>query len=445
MRFARRCLAYIVMLTVGLCVTANSHAQPPSHVPKTSPKAAENMTPALEEAVNRFRVRDFDGALTAFRQVVNEKPDNPPAEVFMADMFKTVNDSAAARSWLERAVFQHSNDPQAYLALGDVNLSERRLVEAFMLFSSGARRAEAMPDADARKKRLQEHAYRGLAAVAEARSDWPTAQRYLDAILRAAPQDALLSQRLGRAVFFQGKPGDALKHFQTAFALDKKLLAPEALLGQLYEQKGDRENAARYMALAAKANPNDLNTCLAVAHWALGAGSLSVARQQTEVARKINAESLAALAASGTVALYMKDYAQAQRHYEAVVAKAPTDFAATNGLALALCEREEPENKNLALEYAQSTLRSYPRSTEAAATLGWVLYRLGRLDEADRVFGQVALAGDLSASAAYYIARTAAQQGRNERAKRLLEVALEAKAYFAKRPDAEALLARLNE
>ena len=445
MRFALRRHAYILMLTVGLCVTADSHAQPPSHGPKKSPKAAESETPAIEEAVNRFRVRDFDGALAAFRQAVKEKPDNPPAEVFMADMFNSVNDPAAARGWLERAVFEHHNDPQAYLALGDVNLRERRLVEAFMLFSTGAKRAEAMPDADVRKKRLQEHAYRGLAAVAEARSDWPTAQRYLEAILRAAPKDALISQRLGRAVFFQGKPDDALKHFQTASALDKKRLNPEALLGQLYEQKGDRENAARYMALAVKANPNDLNTCLAVAHWALGAGNLSVAKQQTDISRKINAESLAALAASGTVALYMKDYAQAQRHYEAVVAKAPTDFAATNGLALALCEREEPDNKNRALEYAQSTLRSYPRSTEAAATLGWVLYHLGRLEEADRVFGQVVLAGDLSSSAAYYIARAAVQQGRNEQAKRLLEVALEAKAYFAKRPDAEALLAKLKE
>ncbi|MBC8876032.1 MAG: tetratricopeptide repeat protein [Planctomycetes bacterium] len=436
MRFALRRFTYVSMLTVGLCATPDSHAQPPAQASKT---------PALEEAVNRFRVRDFDGALAAFRQAVKEKPDNPPAEVFMADMFKTVNDSAAARGWLERAVFEHSNDPQAYLALGDVNLRERRLVEAFMLFSSGARRAEAMPTEDARKKRLQEQAYRGLAAVAEARSDWPTAQRYLDAILRAAPQDALLSQRLGRAVFFQGKPDDALTHFETAFALDKKLLTPEALMGQLYEQKGDRENAARYMALAVKANPNDVNTCLAVAHWALAAGNLSVAKQQVEVARKMDAESLAALSTSGTVALYMKDYAQAQRHYEAVLAKAPTDFAATNGLALALCEREEPENKNRALEYAQSTLRNYPRSTEAAATLGWVLYRLGRLEEADRVFGQVVLAGDLSSNAAYYIARAAVQQGRNEQAKRLLEVALEARAYFVKRPDAEALLKQLRE
>jgi len=434
------------MLIVGFCAAAESHTGPPFHTPKTEGMGAKaNAVPALEEAVARFRVRDFDGALAAFREAVKQNPDHPPAEVFMADMFTAANDPAAARGWLERAVFQHPNDPQAYLALADANLREGRVVEAYMLFNSGARRVEVMPAESARKKQLQEHAYRGLAAVAETRREWPTAQRFLEAVLRVAPKDALLTQRLGRAVFFQGKPGDAMKHFNAARALDAKLLSPEALMGQLYEQAGDRENAARYMTLATKAHPNDLNTCLAVAHWALGAGNLPLARQQADAARKLDAESLAALSASGSVALSMQDCEQAQRYYEAVVAKAPNDFTAANGLILALCEQDSPEKKNLALQYAQGNLRNHPRSTEAAATLGWVLYCLGRAKEANSVFGQVVLAGDLSPNATYYIARVAVQQGNNEQAKRLLEVALKEKTHFAKRTDAEALLAQLKK
>ncbi len=442
MRFPLPRSFFILILAVGLCATADSLGGQPSDAPKTAAKDAEA---SVEKAVARFRVRDFDGALAVFREAVKQDPDEPPAEVLMAEMFNAANDSAAARVWLERAVFQHPNDPQAFLALGDANLRERRVVEAYMLFNSGARRVEAMPAESARKKQLQAHAYRGLAAVAETRGDWPTAQRFLEAVLRAAPKDALLTQRLGRTVFLQGKPDDALKHFKAALALDAKLLTPEALMGQLYEQIDDREDAARYMALATKANPNDLNTCLAVAHWAVGAGNLTLAKQQAEAARKLDVESLAALSASGNVALCMREYEQAQRHFEAVIAKVPNDFSATNGLTLALCEQDAPESKNLALQYAQSNLRNNPRSTEAAATLGRVLYRLGRSEDAERVFAQVALAGDLSPNAAYYIACVAAQQGQNEQAKRMLEIALEAKTYFAKRPDAEALSARLKK
>ena len=120
------------------------------------------------------------------------------------------------------------------------------------------------------------------------------------------------------------------------------------------------------MRQALQANPNDLNTRLAVAHWALDAGDLPLANEQAQAARKLDAESLAALSASGNVALSMQDYEQAQRYFEAVVAKAPNDFAATNGLILALCEQDSPEMKNLALQYAQSNLRNHPRSTEAA-------------------------------------------------------------------------------
>lgn len=445
MRFPLPRRAFILIFVAGSWVAADLLGGQPSGDPKTGAEEAQaKPAGALEQAVARFRVRDFDGALAAFRQAAEENPDHPPAEVFMADMFNAVNHPAAARSWLERAVFEHPNDPQAFLALGDANLREGRVVEAYMLFNSGARRVEAMQDETARKKRLQENAYRGLAAVAEIRADWPTAQRFLEAVHRAAPKDALLTQRLGRAVFFQGKPDEALNHFKTAIALDAKLLTPHALMGQLYEQMGDRENAARHMALATKENPNDLNTCLAVAHWALGAGNFALAKQQADAARKLDAESLAALSAAGNVALCTQDYEQAQRHFEAVAAKAPNDFAATNGLTLALCEQDDPEKKNLALEYAQNNLRIHPRATEAAATLGWVLFRLGRIDEAERVFGQVALAADLSPNAAYYIARLAAQRGRNEQAKRMLEIALEANAYFAKRPDAEAMLTKLK-
>lgn len=438
--------SFILILVMGLCATVDSHGGQPADAPKAGAKDAKaNVVSAYEEAVARFRVRDFDGALAVFREAVKQDPDQPPAEVYMADMFNAANDPAAARGWLERAVFEHSNDPQAFVALGDVNLREGRVVEAYMLFNSGARRVEAMPAESARKKQLQEHTYRGLAAVAETRADWPTAQRFLEAVLRASPKDALLTQRLGRAVFFQRKPDDALKYFKAALALDAKLLTPEALMGQLYEQTDDRENAARYMSLAAKANPNDLNTCLAVAHWAAGAGNLALAKQQAEAARKLDTESLAAFLASGHVALCLREYEQAQQHFEAVIAKAPNDFTAVNGLTLALCEQDATEGKNRALQYAQSNLRNNPRSTVAAATLGWVLYRLGRTKEAEGVLGQVALAGDLSPNAAYYIARVAAQQGQNEQAKRMLGIALQAKAYFAKRPDAEALVAQLKK
>jgi hypothetical protein len=86
-----------------------------------------------------------------------------------------------------------------------------------------------------------------------------------------------------------------------------------------------------------------------------------------------------------------------------------------------------------------------PRSTEAAATLGWVYYRLGKIKEADGVLSRLILASDLRPNAAYYIARVAVRQGRNDQAKQMLEGALKTKLYFTKRPDAEYLLEQLTK
>jgi hypothetical protein len=51
----------------------------------------------------------------------------------------------------------------------------------------------------------------------------------------------------------------------------------------------------------------------------------------------------------------------------------------------------------------------------------------------------------LRPNAAYYIARVAVRQGRNDQAKQMLEGALKTKLYFTKRPDAEYLLEQLTK
>ena len=73
------------------------------------------------------------------------------------------------------------------------------------------------------------------------------------------------------------------------------------------------------------------------------------------------------------------------------------------------------------------------------------LERERRIKEADGVLSRLILASDLSPNAAYYIARVAVRQGRNEQAKQMLEGALKTKLYFAKRPDAEYLLEQLKK
>ena len=62
-------------------------------------------------------------------------------------------------------------------------------------------------------------------------------------------------------------------------------------------------------------------------------------------------------------------------------------------LALALCEQDELASKAKALVSSEANFKRHPKSMEAAIVHGRVLYRLGRIEEADKVVRSVGTAG----------------------------------------------------
>ena len=58
---------------------------------------------------------------------------------------------------------------------------------------------------------------------------------------------------------------------------------------------------------------------------------------------------------------------------------------------------------------------------EAASTYGWVLYKLGRLDEAEKAFQAAISGGQVAPDTAYYIACLSYDRGREPQAKQWLE------------------------
>ena len=155
--------------------------------------------------------------------------------------------------------------------------------------------------------------FSGLSAVAEARGDWPASQKQLEAWLRYEPKSALAMERMGRCLFQEKHPTEALAWLKEAARGNPKLLTPEAILGGYYQQAGDRENARKWFFAALQAAPKDLNTHLVVSRWGLDTGQLDLAKAQADAATKIDPESLDAMMFSGMAALFAKDYPTAER------------------------------------------------------------------------------------------------------------------------------------
>ena len=75
---------------------------------------------------------------------------------------------------------------------------------------------------------------------------------------------------------------------------------------------------------------------------------------------------------------------------------------------------------------------------------GRVYYRLGRLDDSERVLKQVLQSGRATQDAVYFLAYVLADRGQLDEVRKILKTAVDAKGNFVFRKDAEEWLNRMS-
>jgi len=432
-------------------ILANSSGAEPLGPEALGPSATEK-DPEIQDAEARFKEGDFEGAREHLRAAVKKNPDLSPPEVLLAGWFAQAAQAnvpnAGAMVWasLEKATTDTPADPEAFAIMGDLLMREGRVTPADLLYNKASGLMAKFTGSTKRKEVLQPRVLAGLARVAEARQDWAGAQKLLEGWLKLDAKNASVMWRIGRALFKQKDANGSLAWLAKAKEADStNVLTPEAQLALFYEEFPDHANAVTWMEKALKKAAQDLKTQLAAAEWALNTGQLPMAKDRSAAALQIEAKSLEAKILRGIVALFQKDYKEAELYFESAHLQSPGSFAASNNLALALVEQSDETKKRRAEEYAEDNVRKFPRLAEALSTYGWVLYKRGKLDQAEEWLKRAAQAGSLSADTAYYIARVTVEKGRPEEAKRLLKQALDTKRPFCMRDEAKALLEKLEK
>jgi Flp pilus assembly protein TadD len=370
---------------------------------------------------------------------------------------------------LEQAVMSDPKDPEAIVILGNIALQERRINDAELTFLKAEHLLKDFDKSPMRKGILELQTLSGLTNVDEAHERWKDAQAKLELLLQLSPRDAMVMQRLARALFQQGNAAESLKWLRKSKEVGgPDILTPEAALAKFYEQYGDHRNAVVWMHKALDKAPEDAATQLVAARWALEAGQLDdfethavkglqlataeLQRVPEERSAQVMARLLNAKILRGLAALFRKDYATAEKYFEAARLQSPGNFAATNNLALTLCEQTDehtgqPDQAKLnrALELVNANYKIDPRNPEINSTLGWVLYRAGMLARAEDALRQAASSGNVSPDTAYYLAQVSYDHDRRNRelAKNLLEAALNTP-FFSMRAEAQTLLDKIK-
>jgi len=408
----------------------------------------------VSKAITRFNRSDLEGARFNLEKAKKEHPKLPPAELMLAQLLAMANQGAAVRAELENCVKVHPDDPEAYLIFGDQALTDRRFTDAGLLFAQGKIVAAKFTENAKRQRNFQIRCENGLALVAEAREQWDDAKSRLEAWLLIDQNSAAAHDRLGRVLFkadtTDAKDAGARKayeEFQAAVKADPKAISADIAMAQLYEEAKNHDMAKRFMKLAVGANlpravESRLNTLIAAAHWALETDQPTEARDYSEMAVKLKPDSSEAKFLRGVAARLFKDTATAEKYLQEVFMSAPSNFSASNQYAQVLAEQPDKDKRDRALQIARINQKMYGgqnnrEGIETAATLGWVLYQMGNVNEADKVMQAILNTGNPSADSLYYKARILQEVGRSEDAKKCLDLALKISKSFVHHKDAK--------
>jgi tetratricopeptide (TPR) repeat protein len=400
--------------------------------------------PEAADALARFKARDFDGALRLWTKAVKANSDLPPVQVIMAQLYLQANMPKEAHSALKAAVRDAPSDPDAYILSAALATYEGDLAKAEASYQKAESLVATFKGSEKRKETLRPRIYLGLAGVSEARKDWVGAQRIYEKWLKLDPRNAAVMQRIGCCLALQKNVRGALEKFREAAKLNAEPLPPEATLAQFYQESGDRENAEKWLAAALAAAPNDLKTHLLAGTWALEAGQVDEAQKHVRLAMELDPNSLEVKLLRGSTAVFQREYDLAELVCESVLEQSPRSFLASNNLAMALIQQKKKAKHNRALELAEANARKYPKSPVAASTYAWVLYKLGRLEDANKALQTAHPDENSDVDTAYIFARISVDRGQKAEARKALEHGLKKGGPSMFRKEAEALLAALK-
>ncbi|MBS0210753.1 MAG: tetratricopeptide repeat protein [Planctomycetes bacterium] len=442
----------------------------------------------LRAAFDALQRGDGDKTLSELEDARKANKSLPPARVMLARLLFAANQQqlvTLARQSLEQAAKDEPSAPEVYILLGNVALSEGRLTDAQLEYTHASELVSPKfadpkaPDA----QRLMRQIYSGMTSVAENRQEWMKAVQMASLWIENAKDDdnqmAQAKQRLGRAMFFRDIDGkdpknetDVVKTLEEAYGLDSNLEHPLISMGLLATQMATQVRAERdtskyerdakdydqmaqkYMDQAVSAAKSDskLNEkaksgiYAAVSQWYLGQGNehLSQAAEFASKAFQADPKSPALKRLTALLKLLQHDYDGAAKELEALYQENPSDFFASNNLALALIESKDDTRWSRATQLAEVNARQYQKNPEALATVGWIYFKVGRVQEAAQLLQAAVQNNQASLDTAYYLAKVLQRLDNLNDAKRILRQAVESNGPFMHRKEAEDMFVMLG-
>lgn len=413
-------------------------------VPKKLAKDSEPRK-AIEGVVTAFQLREFKRASDLLDDVVAKNSGFPPADLLKATLSYAVRDAKNGLVLLEKAAIDHPKYPGVYNAFARLALNEGRISDSLALFEKGAGLIKDSALDEDGKKFFEQQCLDGMIDIAMRQRRLTDARSYLQRQIASLPGDSKVLMSFAELEFLEKNIDKSLEYLNQIRSKVPGARAGESVVAAWFDQQGDRENAGKWIKIAAEKYPQDPQVLLELAAYLINIEDFPKASSLVGEAEKLSRESLLSRSLKARIAFCNMSYGIAKTHYKALAEGQENNFDPANMYVLSLIESANEEEKKLAQQIATSTFRALPDNMVALATLGYVQLKSGDLEQAKTIFGKLAINSGLSPEIDFFLASFYEAVGEKDKALPLLEAGVKREGLFLYRKPAQQLLDKLKK
>ena len=349
-------------------------------------------------------------ALSEVGQSLALRPGWADAIVLRAAVQMRLGQSEQARHGLEAAIAAQPENSDLRLALARLLLDLRDLPAARVQFQEVIRRQPEQADA---------RFSLGLLAVEQ--KQYKQAEGHFRKLLESGQRQQEARYYLGRVAELRGDKQAALDWYTTITEGDYWIEA-QIRSADLQADLGDLAGARRHLQSLRLQNPRlAVRLYLVEGEILIHAGELAAAMQVYNEVLVDAPDNHEVLYARALLAERLGESALAERDLQRIVTADPGNFHALNALGYTLADRNERLDEALAL--IQEALLLAPDEAAIIDSMGWVQYRLGRLDAAVEQLQRAYALSDEDPEVAAHLGEVLWAQGRHAEARRVWDKA----------------------
>lgn len=420
-------------------------------------------TALLMRAGVHFVEKRFDEAIADLRGVLRKTPDEARALLLLAQTYVQKDDLTMAKDSYRRLLEVDRNSADGLIQLAGLHAATREFSEAEALLR---RRVEAQPDdviasgrlvevlmaqdktAEAEKEARRMSALTNdtgvgdfsLGRVLAQKKDYDAAAEAFRRSVNERAGDPLPLEGLVRSLLAAGKQQEAIQTLNAQLENEGSKLFAKYLLGGLYGQAGNQQEAEKYLEDVIRERPDAMQAYLSLA---------ATYKDDRDARIKVYQRGLKAIPGNPQMSLMLgTELEQGGRIDEAVIVyeelvKGSPDFepGINNLAALLLDHRKDQASHARALELAKRLVRS--ENPAIQDTLGWAYYRVGQYPEAIETLERVVARADVPIFN-YHLGMAYLAAGNEVSARQQLELAVTAQTTYIGLDEARATLARLK-